>query len=324
MLPLRRVRVVRFSKPIDAFRGGVDDCPPMPFDADQVMETFAAATEENQLDPLRDQQVIRLPAEGELWIAGDIHDHRNNFRKLTLAADLGNNPQRQLILQELIHGDHYDEKGREGSWEMLYRAAELKCDYPSQVHFLFANHDLAQIHGEGIMKAGLSVCEAFTAGVKREFGDRSTTMNVTITEFLLSIPLAARTQTGIFFSHSMPTDDQMDNFDFTIFDRPLSGEDYLRRKGPVYQLIWGRNITPAGVDKFLEKVDAKLIVTGHQPQENGYLVNGEKHLIIASDHNQGVFLPIDLATEYTMDELVERLTKFVAVELPEQSEESAD
>lgn len=296
----------------------------MPFDADQVMETFAAATEENQLDPLRDQQVIRLPAEGELWIAGDIHDHRNNFRKLTLAADLGNNPQRQLILQELIHGDHYDEKGCEGSWEMLYRAAELKCDYPSQVHFLFANHDLAQIHGEGIMKAGLSVCEAFTAGVKREFGDRSTTMNVTITEFLLSIPLAARTQTGIFFSHSMPTDDQMDNFDFTIFDRPLSGEDYLRRKGPVYQLIWGRNITPAGVDKFLEKVDAKLIVTGHQPQESGYLVNGEKHLIIASDHNQGVFLPIDLATEYTMEELVERLTKFVAVELPEQSEESAD
>jgi hypothetical protein len=309
---------------IDGFDLGVDDCPPMPFDADQVMETFAAATEENQLDPLRDQQVIKLPAEGELWIAGDIHDHRNNFRKLTLAADLGNNPQRQLILQELIHGDHYDEKGREGSWEMLYRAAELKCDYPSQVHFLFANHDLAQIHGEGIMKAGLSVCEAFTAGVKREFGDRSTTMNVTITEFLLSIPLAARTQTGIFFSHSMPTDDQMDNFDFTIFDRPLSGEDYLRRKGPVYQLIWGRNITPAGVDKFLEKVDAKLIVTGHQPQESGYLVNGEKHLIIASDHNQGVFLPIDLATEYTMDELVEQLTKFVAVELPEQSEESAD
>ncbi len=290
----------------------------MPFDADQVMETFASATEENQLDPLRDQQVIKLPPEGELWIAGDIHDHRNNFRKLTMAADLGNNPQRHLILQELIHGDHYDEKGREGSWELLYRAAELKCDFPNQVHFLFANHDLAQIHGEGIMKAGLSVCEAFTAGVKRDFGDRTTTMNVTITEFLLSIPLAARTQTGIFFSHSMPTDDQMDDFDFTIFDRPLSGEDYLRRKGPVYQLIWGRNITPAGVDRFLEKVDAKLIVTGHQPQEAGYLVNGEKHLIIASDHNQGVFLPIDLAREYTMEQLVERLTKFVAVDLPEE------
>src|SRR5205807_896035 len=105
-------------------------------------------------------------------------------------------------------------------------------------------------------------------------------------------PLAARTQNGVFFSHSMPTDDQVDNFDFTVFDRPLTGQDYLRRRGPVYQLIWGRNITPAGADKFLEKVDARLIVTGHQPQETGYLVNGARHLIIASDHSQGVFLPM--------------------------------
>jgi hypothetical protein len=287
----------------------------MSSDPDQVLETFQAATEENQLDPLRDQQVIRLPAEGELWIAGDIHDNRTNFRKITIAADLGSNPQRHLILQELIHGDHYDDKGCEGSWETLYRAAELKCDFPNQVHFLFANHDLAQIHGEGIMKAGQSVCEAFTAGIKRDFGDRATAMNVQITEFLLSIPIAARTASGIFFSHSMPTDEQMDAFDYTIFDRPLGGEDYQRRKGPVYQLIWGRGITPAGVDKFLEKVDAKMIVTGHQPQENGYLANGEKHLIIASDHNQGVFLPIDLSKEYTMDELVENLTKFVAIDV---------
>src|SRR6185436_6285825 len=272
-------------------------------DADQVLETFGAATEENQLDPLRHQQVIELPAEGELWIAGDIHDHRNNFRKITIASDLGNNPQRHLILQELIHGDHYDEKGREGSWETLYRAAELKCDFPGQVHFLFANHDLAQIHGEGIMKGGLSVCEAFTAGVKAAFGERRSAVNVAITEFLLSFPLAARTHHGLLFTHSMPTDEQMDAFDYTIFDRPLTGDDYLRRKGPVYHLIWGRGITPAGAEKFLEKMQANLIVTGHQPQDTGYFVNGDKHLIIASDHNQGVFLQIDLAKEYTMDEL---------------------
>src|SRR6266480_1849564 len=121
---------------------------PPPFDADRVLETFETATEENQLDPFRDQ--------------------------------------------ELIHGEHFDEKGREGSWEMLYNAAELKCDFPEQVHFLFANHDLAQIHGEGIMKAGLSVCEAFTAGIKREFGTGATMVNVAITEFLLSLPLAIR------------------------------------------------------------------------------------------------------------------------------------
>jgi hypothetical protein len=292
---------------------------PQQFDPDQVLETFASATEENQLDPLREQQVLLFPPQGELWVAGDMHDHRSNFRKFVAAADLGNNPQRHVILQELIHGDHFDDKGSESSWEMLYRSAELKCDFPAQVHFLFANHDLAQIHGEGIMKAGLSVCEAFTKGVKAEFGPRKDAVNVAITEFLLSLPLAGRTQHGLFFSHSMPTDEQMDNFDYSIFDRPLTSPDYLRRKGPVYQLIWGRGITPAGAEKFLQKVEANLIVTGHQPQETGYLVNGEKHLIIASDHNQGVFLAIDLAKEYTMEGLVESLQKFVAVELPEEA-----
>ena len=30
------------------------------------------------------------------------------------------------------------------------------------------------------------------------------------------------------FCHSLPTDGQIANFDFTIFDRPLSGPDYQR------------------------------------------------------------------------------------------------
>jgi hypothetical protein len=46
----------------------------------------------------------------------------------------------------------------------------------------------------------------------------------------------------------------------------------------------------------------------------GFLVNGEQHLIIASDHSQGVYIPIDLSVEYTMEELVERIEKFVAIE----------
>jgi len=192
----------------------------------------------------------------------------------------------------------------------------LKCDFPGQVHFIFANHDLAQIHGEGIMKGGLSVCEAFMGGITRDFGEHdASSVNVAITEFLLSLPLAARCPSGLFFSHSMPTDEQIPKFDYTVFDRPVTGEDYKRRLGPIYQLIWGRNMTPAGVDVFLENVAAKLIVTGHQPQDTGWALNGEKHLIIASDHNQGVFLPIDLAREYSMEELVERLTKFVALDV---------
>jgi hypothetical protein len=286
------------------------------YDADQILETFAAAGDENKLSPMRAGQVVTLPEDGEVWMTGDIHDHRTNFKKLLHVADLANNPQRHLILHELIHGDHYDNAGAEDSWHMLYQSAELKCQFPNQVHFLFANHDLAQIHGEGIMKAGLSVCEAFNAAIKRDFGTHATMLTVAITEYLLTIPLAIRCPgNGMFFCHSVPNDEQIKTFDFTVFERDaLKPDDYRRRTGPVYQLIWGRKVTPDGVDQFLEKVGASMLVTGHQPQEMGFAVNGEKHLIIASDHNQGVFLPLNLQETADMDTLVSRLRKFVAID----------
>lgn len=285
----------------------------MPFDADQVVETFGAAGDENRLSSLRSGQVVTLPEDGEVWMTGDIHDHRNNFKKILQASDLANNPGRHVILHELIHGDHFDANGCEDSWNMLYQAAEFKCQFPNQVHFLLANHDLAQIHGEGIMKGGLSVCEAFNAGVKRDFGSGATMVTVAITEYLLSLPLAIRTHTGLFFCHSLPTDEQIKTFDFSVFDRELQPQDYRRRTGPVYQLIWGRNVTPLGVRQFAEKMNAQLIITGHQPQESGYLVNGEQHLIIASDHNQGVLLPLSLSEGYDMPSVVRRLRKLVAI-----------
>lgn len=285
----------------------------MTINADNIVETLGAATEENQVSTLRNQQVVQLPEEGEVWIAGDIHDHRRNFEKFVKSADLARNPQRHLVLQELIHGDHYDANGAEESWKILVQAAELKADFPGQVHFLLANHDLAQVHGEGIMKGGQSVCEAFTAGVKRDFGDRNALVTAAITEFLLSFPLAVRTHNGLFFCHSLPTDDEIRNYDFGVFNRPLTGPDYKRRTGPVYQLIWGRKTSAAGAQIFADKVGAKLLVTGHQPQEAGYAINGPNHLIIASDHNQGVMLALSLTDPYDMEGLLGRMRKFVSI-----------
>jgi hypothetical protein len=215
----------------------------------------------------------------------------------------------------LIHGDRVDDNHADSSWQTLYQAAELKCDFPEQVHFLLANHDLAQIHGEGIMKAGMSVCEAFTAGVRRDFASAWHGVNVAISEFLLSLPLAVRAPNKLLFCHSLPADDEIEKFDYAIFDRALAGPDYRRRTGPVYQLIWGRNVSADKAAAFADKVSASIVITGHQPQEEGYFANGDRHLILASDHNRGVFLPIDLTRTYTMGELVADLRRFVAVDL---------
>jgi hypothetical protein len=165
------------------------------------------------------------------------------------------------------------------------------------------------------MKAGLSECEAFNKVVKSDFKEHRGPDQATITEFHLSLPLAVKCPNGLFFCHSLPAEDQLATFDYGVFDRPITGDDLKRRTGAVYQLIWGRKTTPTGADFFCERVGCKLVVTGHQPQEGGYLTNGDHHLIIASEHNQGVFLTANLTEEYDMDKLVAGLRKFVSVEL---------
>jgi hypothetical protein len=284
---------------------------------DDFIEMLQTAGEENKLSPMREGNVVTLPAEGEVWMTGDLHDHRNNFKKFVALADLANHPQRHIVLHELIHGDHIDMNGAEDSWRMLYDAAKLKCDFTNQVHFLMANHDLAQVFGEGISKGGTDVCEAFRKGIKRDFPERYHFIETTISEFLLSLPLAIRTQNGLWFSHSLPRETEVDNFDYDVLQRELKGEDFKRKTGAAYQLIWGRGVMESGVKKFADKVHAKLIITGHQPQDSGFLVNGERHLIVASDHNQGVFVPLSLSDDYDMDGVTSRIKKFVAVQLPE-------
>ena len=54
-------------------------------------------------------------------------------------------------------------------------------------------------------------------------------------------------------------------------------------------------------------------IIGHQPQESGYAVLFDRMIILASDHNHGVFLPVDCRKKYTVDQLVERIRPYNAV-----------
>ena len=298
----------------NAMAAGDDD--DLMLDADHVLETLEAGREELQLDAARNGQIVTLPDEGRVLLTGDLHDHRTNWRKTKFMAKLDEAETNHVVLHELIHGDHFDDEGREDSWRILHEAAELLLDYPSQVHFVLANHDLAQIHGEGISKGGLSVCEAFTAAIKRDFGDSWSSVDAAITEFLLALPLGLRMPgAGIFFSHSLPGEAELANFDYDVFARePLTGDDYRRRVGPVYQLIWGRGASGEQAKEFATALGADTLITGHQPQSSGYKRNGDHHLILASDHARGVCLPLPLDQKLDMDQIERRITPFVAVD----------
>ncbi len=256
----------------------------------------------NQQDPLRNGNIVSFPGIGDLIVAGDLHNHHRNFERVKTAANLEKHPQRHVILQEIVHGGVLGADGGDHSLDMLLEAISWAEKFPGRVHFLLANHDLAQLQGQAIMKDGYDLTDRFTRYFKSRAGLEFNAASAAFRAFCLSMPLAAITFSGILLTHSLPGPRDMATFDPTILRRELTEADYARN-GAVYQLIWGRAQTPEVLSTLSKAWWSELFICGHQAQDAGYGVIAERMLVLDSSHNHGTYLKIDLARPYTMDDL---------------------
>jgi hypothetical protein len=244
-------------------------------------------------------------------MTGDMHGNLRNFEKLQRFCALDRTPGRSVVLHELIHEDMVSPDQLDLSIDLLLRAAEWKRDFPDNVYILQSNHELAQLRGQEITKGGRSVLWDFEQGVEHRFGRMAGTVLEAVREYIATLPLAARTHNGIFMAHSLPDPLLLDAFDISVFDRELQPQD-LCPGGSAYALVWGRFHSATMVEEFARRLGVEYFIIGHTPQENGYTSIG-RLIILASEHNHGTFLPIDLSRKYTADELRSGIRKFVSV-----------
>ncbi len=291
--------------------------PPPPADGVDLQDHTVAidlldrAAEANLQAAGRRGAVVDLPATGRLLVSGDLHDHGLNFMRLLRLARLHRDEGHHVILHELIHGPHRV-NGMDLSIRTLMRVAALKIQYPKQVHLLLANHELSQLNGDEILKDGVSVVKAFDEGVGYIYGDRAGDVSAAMAGFVRSMLLAVRCPNGIMCSHSLPSPRMLDAFDTTVLDR-VPNDDDLRSRGAAHTMVWGRNQDQAVADALGQSWDTRLFVMGHQPAEMGYFALGESMLVIASDHNHGQGLPIDLSRRYQRDDLIRELVPLASV-----------
>ena len=270
---------------------------------DSAIDTFRRAAELNLEDPIRAGSLLCFPDYGQVVMTGDMHGHRRNFEKLIKYCQLESTPARHVILHELIHEKPEFYGAPDRSIELLLDAAKWKAFFPEQVHFLQSNHELAQLQNHEITKGGRMVTDDFQRGVADVLqSPRIERVIEAIDDFIASFPLAARSPNGIFFAHSLPNVSHMDEFDISCVHLPADQLD-LSEGGMVYQMVWGRRHTPALLDKLAHVLDVEFFIVGHQPQDFGYEVLFDRLIILASDHNHGVFLPLDCRKRFTIDEL---------------------
>lgn len=279
-------------------------------DAARDADTIRTAAQLNREDPLLRGSLLEFPDYGQLVMTGDLHGHQRNFDKLKRFCDLEHTPVRHIILHELIHEEPLPPKYEDLSARLVVEAAQWKCEYPDQIHFLQSNHELSQWQGSEISKGGRIVTLDFERGVESLYGKDYKKVLDAILDLIATYPLGGRTPNGVFLCHSLPGPYDVPKFDPAAFDAPLNGQDFSETGSP-YFLVWGRYQTPEVIDHMARLLHAKFFICGHQPQETGYDILHDKMIILASDHNHGTFLPFDLRKDYTIDQL-EKLIRPIA------------
>jgi len=277
-----------------------------------IIDLLNKGIEAGNADKFRRGNVIHLPANGSLILTGDIHGHRRNFERIVAFADLANNPDRHIVLQEIIHGGPEDSQGGCLSYQLLFDAVRYKLTFPDRVHIIMGNHDTAFINSSEVMKDGKEMNRAMRLAMDREFQQDGATVELAIRQFLFSQPLALRCDNRIWVSHSLPGDRFVDKFDPKILDRQLKINDVVR-PGSAYLLTWGRKHSQALLDKMARLFDVDIFILGHQPQEQGWNQAGDNLLIIASNHNHGCLLSTDLAISYTIEKLIDSIVPLASI-----------
>ncbi len=279
---------------------------------DQLIDALEKGTQANLQSKYRHGNLIRLSGPGQLIMTGDIHDHDRNYEKLVRFANLENQPESHLVLHELIHRGHAAMPNLCYSYRLVAQAALLKATYPDQVHYLLGNHAMAQIAREEVLKNGQPMIQAILDALREEFGSDSEKVLEVMDAFLISLPIAIRTENRIWISHSLPSFRHLKEFDDSIFDMDIT-RDAIANNTSLRALTWDRSHNDKCMADLKERWDVDFFLVGHQAQETGFARPHDNMIILASDHNHGHCMPIDLDKSYTPDELFALLKPIASI-----------
>ncbi len=237
----------------------------------RLITTVKRAAEFFRSTPGRRGTVIEIESADDVLVAGDLHGNLAHFQTLLDRARLDRNPNRHLVLQELVHGDSLYPNGGCKSHQLVDLVSALKCQYPDRVHFLLGNHELSELNDRPILKGGVRTNQLFRLGIEHAYGDSTAEVFIAYRELFQSLPLGLRTKNRVFISHSYPKASKLENgFDASIFEAASVDQISLERNGSLHDLLWGRDGDEQTARKFAAIVNAELLITGHMPCPEGF------------------------------------------------------
>jgi hypothetical protein len=250
----------------------------------------------------------------DVMVVGDLHGNIPAFRQVLISADLANHPKRHLVLQELVHGNkHYPDDKGDKSHQLVDIVCALKCQFPDRVHLILGNHELSELTGRPIAKAGVALNALFRIGIKTAYGGSADAIYEAYKSLFSSLPLAVRTPNRVFLCHTIPDPIDMEGFDCSIFEAESWSPEAMARHGAVYAITWGRNTEGGNIDRFAELVDADWFITGHQPCEEGFRQANHRQVIIDGTEPYPAYCLFPANTKTSVESLLKCVRVFTPV-----------
>ena len=278
---------------------------------EKVIETYEKAVKANVNTEYREGNLIELKSDwaDDVMVTADLHGHRPNFNAIRRIADLKNHPRRHLVIQEVCHGGPtYPTSGGCMSHMMLEDVAKLKVEFPDQVHFLMSNHEMAELTDYPIVKNQKMLNLMFRFGMQEMYGPATDKVRDAYLPFLRTLPLAVRVEHGIWISHTIPEEVDRKGFNVSLLDEELTEND-LGEGTPAFEFVWGRDFRQANADAFAAKVEAEVMIHGHEPCPEGYSTPNSRQVIIDSHADNACYLLLPVGKHLTQEDVVKGIQR---------------
>jgi hypothetical protein len=238
-------------------------------------------------------RVVRLPEQGILVAATDLHGNLCDFRAVVsrFLALHDQHAHPQLVLcGDLVHGpaiteaewpEHLGTFYEDRTPELLAEAEQLQHDFSGQVHYLLGNHEHAHLGGPRVDK--FHPDEA--SHLEHRYGDAGFEP---VRRWLATWPwVALAPSAGLTLTHAAPHAQITSAADLEA--TPLDGyEDValheMASTGPLGALLWARTTTADRAYAFMRALDTRACVAfyGHDPVREGHVVDHEPLLCVST------------------------------------------
>ena len=249
--------------------------------------------------------LIELPRKGKALIVTDIHGDLTDFEKyMSIWNKFKVRKENHIILTgDYIHSMFTAE---DNSIAIL-DSVMWHYKHTNNFHVLLGNHEWSHISGVAVYKSGINQKHEFELLLKHKFGTEWEHQLSIYIDFFKALPLAAKTQNGVFISHAAPV-------------KKISGiEDIIQLKElgygltnrNLFDLLWNRHqvdYNKKHIKDFLAKVGCKVSVVGHTPVD-GYAVMGNQ-IVLSSSFGSGkkCYMELDLEKEIKkVDEVIKMI-----------------